>query len=256
MRVAQRGCDLQIPILSACSSILRHLMTLHILLFATLKEFAPDGQLSVEVPANATVADVWDAAIARAPALGKWRRHARVAVNQCYASETDSVPAGAEIALIPPVSGGAQDEDEPFVEVRATELSLDEVVRAVQSETNGRAGAICTFLGVVRANSVDPDGQKHDDIEFLDYEAYEPMAAREMRAICLQVRQDWDGACAITHRTGRLNVGEASVAIAVATPHRAASFEACRFAIETLKKQVPIWKKETARDGFWWVEGA
>lgn len=231
-------------------------MTLQILLFATLKDLAPNGQLSVEVTDGATVAQVWDAAIERAPALAKWRRHARVAVNQSYASEGDIVPAGAEVALIPPVSGGAQTEAEPFVEVRATELSLDEVVRAVQSEMNGRAGAICTFLGVVRSNSTDPDGHKHDDIEFLDYEAYAPMATREMRAICLEVRQKWDGACAITHRTGRLKVGEASVAIAVATAHRAASFEACRFAIETLKKQVPIWKQETASDGFWWVEGA
>ena len=231
-------------------------MHFQILLFATLKDLAPGGQLEVEAPANPTVAQLWDAAIARAPALAKWRSHARVAVNQSYAQDGDIVPDGAEIALIPPVSGGSSDEAQPFVEVRASELSLDEVVRAVQDEMGGRAGAICTFLGVVRSNSVDPDGAKHDDIEFLDYEAYAPMAQSELRAICRQVRQRWDGACAITHRTGRLKVGEASVAIAVATPHRAASFEACRFAIETLKKQVPIWKKETASDGFWWVEGA
>lgn len=227
-------------------------MKLTIHLFATLKDAAPEGRLEIEVPANACVADVWDAAIARAPQLAKWRQHARVAVNQSYAADEEIVPANAEIAFIPPVSGGAA---EPLVEVRASELSLDEVVRAVQSEMNGRAGAICTFLGVVRANSTDLDGNAHDDIAFLDYEAYAPMAQKELRAICLQVREKWGGACAITHRTGRLNVGEASVAIAVATPHRAASFEACRFAIETLKKQVPIWKKETASDGFWWVEG-
>ena len=231
-------------------------MKLTLLLFATLKDAAPDGQLEVEVPAGATVAQVWQAAVERAPQLQKWRRHARVAVNQSYASDDDIVPANAEIALIPPVSGGALNDEEPFVEVRAGELSLDEVVRAVQSEMGGTAGAICTFLGVVRSNSVDPDGARHDDIEFLDYEAYAPMATREMRAICLAVREQWGGACAITHRTGRLGIGEASVAIAVATPHRAASFEACRFAIETLKKQVPVWKKETASDGFWWVEGA
>ena len=231
------------------------LMKLTILLFATLKDAAPAGRLEVEVADGSDVAALWGAAIARAPQLAKWRRHARVAVNQEYAGDEDIVPADAEIAFIPPVSGGAVPQSEPFVEVRATELSLDEVVRAVQAETAGRAGAICTFLGVVRANSTDLEGNKHDDIEFLDYEAYAPMAQKELRAICLQVREKWDGACAITHRTGRLSVGQASVAIAVATPHRAASFEACRFAIETLKKQVPIWKKETARDGFWWVEG-
>ena len=232
-------------------------MQLTILLFATLKDIdkdiAPDGQLAVEVPDGARVADVWEAAIARAPQLQKWRNHARMAVNQSYAGDDEIVPDGAEIALIPPVSGGAS---EPFVEVRESELSLDEVVRAVQTEMGGRAGAICTFLGVVRSNSTDPDGKPHDDIEFLDYEAYAPMAEKELRAICAHVRENWGGACSITHRTGRLGVGEASVAIAVATAHRAASFEACRYAIETLKKQVPVWKKETASDGFWWVESA
>ena len=227
-------------------------MQLAILLFATLKDAAPGGQLEIEVPDGVRVSDVWDAAIERAPQLAKWRQHARVAVNQSYAHDDEIVPANAEIALIPPVSGG---ESEPFVQVRETELSLDEVVRAVQGEMGGKAGAICTFLGVVRSNSTDPQGNRHDDISFLDYEAYAPMAQREMRAICDYVRKNWDGACAITHRTGRLNVGEASVAIAVATAHRAASFEACRYAIETLKKQVPVWKRETASDGFWWVEG-
>ena len=229
-------------------------MKLTIQLFATLKDAAPDGLLEIEIAEGAPVAALWDAAIARAPQLAKWRRHARVAVNQSYASDDDIVPAGAEVALIPPVSGGADEASEPLAQVRASELSLDEVVRAVQVEMNGRAGAICTFLGVVRANSTDLNGVKHDDIEYLDYEAYAPMAQKELRAICLEVREKWSGACAITHRAGRLGIGEASVAIAVATPHRAASFEACRFAIETLKKQVPIWKKETARDGFWWVE--
>ena len=227
-------------------------MLISILLFATLKDAAPGGILRLEVPDSCTVSQLWDAAIARVPELAKWRRHARVAVNQSYVGDGDIVPVGAEVALIPPVSGGA----EPLAMVRETELSLDEVVRAVQAEMGGGAGAICTFLGVVRANSRDPDGAHHDDIEFLDYEAYAPMAERELRAICLQVREKWEGACAITHRTGRLQIGEASVAIATATPHRAAAFEACRYAIETLKKQVPIWKRETARDGFWWVEGS
>ena len=235
-------------------------MQLTIQLFATLRDAAPDGLLPIEVPDGARVAQVWDAAIEAAPQLAPWRAHARVAVNQSYARDDETVPDGAEIALIPPVSGGAQTPNEPFpsepfVEVRATELSLDEVVRAVQAEMGGGAGAICTFLGVVRSTSTDLDGQAHDDIQFLDYEAYAPMAEKEMRAICLHIRQTWNGAGAITHRTGRLNVGEASVAIAVATAHRAASFEACRYAIETLKQQVPVWKRETAADGFWWVEG-
>jgi molybdopterin synthase catalytic subunit len=228
-------------------------MNLSIQLFATLKDAAKAQKIETQIPADSTVAALLETVAKDYPTLAKWLPHCRVALNEEYATNDQIIREGDEIALIPPVSGGSA---EPFVKVVERELSLDEVVRAVQSEKAGGAGAICTFLGVVRENSKDPEGNSHDDIEFLDYEAYAPMAEREMQKIALEAAQQWDAAVALTHRVGRLGVGEASVAIAVATAHRAPSFEACRYVIEELKKRVPIWKKENARDGHWWVEGS
>lgn len=221
-------------------------------LFASLKDAAKTSQIELEIPDGATVAQLLEAVAREFPALEPWLPHCRVALNEEYAANSQIVRDGDEIALIPPVSGGTQT---PFVAVVERELSLDEVVKAVQAEKGGNAGAICTFLGVVRQNSRDLEGNRRDDIEFLDYEAYAPMAQREMRKIALEASQKWDASVALTHRIGRLEVGEASVAIATATAHRGASFEACRYVIEELKKRVPVWKRETARDGFWWVEG-
>ena len=216
------------------------------------------GELQLEVPDHSRVSDVLQALEEREPKIALFLPHVRVARNLDYASPTDEVSEGDEIALIPPVSGGRDsilaDDYEPFVAVREAELSLDEVARAVELQTKGRAGAICTFSGLVRSTSRDPDGKWHDDIEWLDYEAYVPMAEAKLREIALEVAGKWDAACAVTHRTGRLGVGEPSVFIAVASAHRAASFEACRFVIEEIKVRVPIWKRETARDGFWWKD--
>lgn len=128
------------------------------------------------------------------------------------------------------------------------ELPVDEIVRAAQNEDAGAAGAVVTFLGTVRNNS-----QGHE-IEYLEYEAYSPMALREMERIAQEVRERWGVPCSMGHRLGRLEIGEVSVVIAVASPHRKAAFEACHWAIDRVKETVPIWKKEVATDGYWWVE--
>ncbi|HEX9996508.1 MAG TPA: molybdenum cofactor biosynthesis protein MoaE [Abditibacterium sp.] len=226
-------------------------MKLPVQLFASLKDAAKTSNIEVEIAKNVSVAQLLETVARDFPALEKWLPHVRVAVNEEYATNDQIIHAGDDIALIPPVSGGS---DAPFVAVVERELSLDEVVKAVGNQKGGAAGAICTFLGVVRENSRDLEGKRHDDIEFLDYEAYAPMAEREMKKIALEASEKWEAACAVTHRVGRLGIGEASVAIAVATAHRGASFEACRYVIEELKKRVPIWKRETARDGSWWGE--
>lgn len=238
-----------------------------VLLFATLKDAVGHSQIELTLPENATVADLKRALVLHHPQLQKWLPHVRVAVAQEYAHDNSPVADGAEVALIPPVSGGSDATDEAvqdlsasaFVRVGAGQISLDEVVGAVQNSPNApgnHAGAICTFLGVVRDHSTDPQGRTHSDILELNYEAYAPMAERELARICAEATEKWGATCAVTHRIGLLKVGEASVAIAVATPHRAAAFEACRYVIEELKKRVPIWKKETAASGFWWVEGS
>jgi molybdopterin synthase catalytic subunit len=128
------------------------------------------------------------------------------------------------------------------------ELPVDEVVRSVEKAGNGGTGAVVTFLGTVRNHS-----QGHD-IQYLEYQCYRPMAEREMRRIANEVYERWGVACSMSHRVGRLYVGEASVVVAVAAPHRKEAFAACHYAVDRLKESVPVWKKEVARGGYWWVE--
>jgi len=233
-------------------------MTIQILLFASLKDALGTPQLALDVPEGATIGEALLLLGEREPKVARFLPHVRVARNLDYASPDETLQNGDELALIPPVSGGADSlvgaDFSPLAEVRAGGLRLEDVVRAVEAQTRGRAGAICTFSGLVRSTSRDPAGNWHEDIEFLDYEAFEPMANAKLRGIALEIAAKWDAACAILHRVGRLSVAETSVVIAVASAHRAASFEACRFAIEEIKIRVPIWKRETAQSGFWWKE--
>jgi molybdopterin synthase catalytic subunit len=136
------------------------------------------------------------------------------------------------------------DFNEPIA-ILEDSLSADAIGRVV---AHSGAGAVVTFLGIVRDNA---QGRA---IDYLEYSAYAPMARREMSAIADEVRERWGLPCAIWHRVGRLQIGEASVAIAVAAPHRHQAFEACEWVLNRVKETVPIWKKEVARDGYWWVE--
>lgn len=174
------------------------------------------------------------------PALSAVVRRLRVAVNQAFASPDTPLADGDEVALIPPVSGGAgvfRVTDEP--------LSLDEVVRAVATEEHG---GVVTFTGVVRARS------RGKQIVRLEYQAYRPMAERKMAEIAAGIATEIPGVrVAIVHRVGVLGVGEAAVVIAASAAHRAQAFDACRAAIDRLKESVPIWKKEISEDGEEWI---
>jgi molybdopterin synthase catalytic subunit len=126
-----------------------------------------------------------------------------------------------------------------------------DVARVVARVASPRAGGIATFLGVVRDHSL---GRK---VLYLHYEAYPPMALKEMERLEAEVRERWEiEAIAITHRVGRLEIGEASVAIAVSSPHRREAIEACHYAIDRLKQTVPVWKKEYWEGGEVWIENA
>ena len=133
-------------------------------------------------------------------------------------------------------------------------LATDALVARVEAEARATAagcGAVATFVGVVRAT------HKGRRVRYLEYEAYEPLAVRAFQRIADEIRTAWpDASLAMHHRVGRLEIGEASVAIAVATPHRAEAFQACRYAIERIKQVAPIWKHEFFDDGDAWVEGA
>jgi molybdopterin synthase catalytic subunit/molybdopterin converting factor small subunit len=200
-------------------------------LFAGLRERA--GWSERELDRVERVGDVWPALD-----LGDEPAGLLYAVNKEYADPDRPLADGDEVALIPPVSGGA-------FRLSAEPLSLDAVVDEVRSE---RAGAIATFIGTTRVQS------RGHTVLHLDYEAYEEMAEQTMAEIAAELKGRYD-LCeiAIHHRTGRVDIGEASVVIAVSAPHRQDALAACKDAIDTLKEQVPLWKKEFYEGGEEWV---
>ncbi len=218
-------------------------MLLAVRLFAVLRERAKRDRIEIEIAGDsASLNDVLRAVAARAPEIAPYLSQVRLAVNEAFASEEDRIKEGDTLALIPPVSGGSG-----LGLFRLQRDPIDEraVVAAAKRD---EAGAVITFLGTVRGST------KGIEVIALEYEAYESMAERFLRTIGDEIATRWPGAqAAIVHRTGRLDVGEVSVAIAVSSPHRAAAFEACRHAIERLKEDVPIWKKEIRKDGSIWV---
>jgi molybdopterin synthase catalytic subunit len=202
-------------------------------LFAALREQRGAREVELELREGARVDDVW-------PALGLGDEPAGLvyAVNRAYAERDARLSEGDEVALIPPVSGGA------FV-LSAEPLSLERVVDEVASDD---AGAIATFVGTTRARS------RGRDVVRLEYEAYEGMAEAEMERIAasLKERHDLIGV-AIHHRVGRVEIGETSVVIAISAAHRTAALTACAEAIDTLKQTVPLWKKELYDGGEEWI---
>lgn len=226
-------------------------MQIKVLFFASLKEVAGVSELDLQLEPGAVVGDVLHQLARDYPAMQPWLGRFRVAVNMDYAEAQTLLSSGDELALIPPVSGGGG-----LFAIRETQLNLEEVVSVVHAEMGTGVGAICSFFGVVRDNAIDPQGQRHNDILFLDYEAYAPMAEKVLAEIGGEIQSQFGACCAMTHRVGHLKLGEASIAIAVASAHRPEAFEGCRYAIEQVKLRVPIWKKETAAGGRWWVEGS
>ena len=216
-------------------------MRISVLYFAVFRERLGRDQEALELPSGATVADALDALAARHALVAQLRGRFRVAVNQDFAADTAALADGDELALIPPVAGGAGRHV-----VLATEpLSLDRCLAAVRGEA---MGGIVTFTGMVRRHS------RGTTIDHLEYEAYGPMAEKVMTALCDEIEAEIPGArLAVEHRVGRLEVGDVAVVIAAAAPHRAEAFAACRAMIDRLKDRVPIWKKELGEDGAEWV---
>ena len=214
---------------------------IRVLYFAAARERAGVDREELELPiARPTAAQALEHLFGLHPSLRPLASHLRLAVNQEFSRLEDPVPDGAELALIPPVAGGAG-----LFRVVASPLDLGEVVRAVEGED---AGGLVTFSGCVRQQT---HGRR---VVRLEYEAYAPMAERGMAAIGVEAQERWpQSRLAIVHRVGVLAPGELAVVIAAAAPHRAEAFEACRHAIERLKQDVPIWKKEVFEDGAVWV---
>ena len=227
-------------------------MDVRVQLFASLAEAA--GQRSVlieDLPDTITVDDLSAAVFLLFPQLAELRESVIVAVNEEYVRGEFPICASDDVALIPPVSGGAPnsgDSDaDPRFKITADVLDIQALHDLVLAPSSG---AVSLFVGVVRDNNLGRD------VDYLEYEAYVPMAVKKMREIALELHERWEiSDVAMHHRTGRLEIGEASVAIAVSSPHRKDGIEACHHAIDRLKQIVPVWKKEVWTDGEHWIEG-
>jgi MoaE-MoaD fusion protein len=218
-----------------------------VLLFARYREATGQERVDVELPDGGTVETAWKAMVDRHPELARYRPYTLFAVGHDYVEADHRLRPDDELCLFPPVSGGSDGTalgdvyrvvDEP--------LSPDAIAAAVDEPG---AGGVVIFSGVVRNQT---DGRP---VKFLEYEAHAAMAEAKIREIGAAIRARWAGVrrIAILHRIGRLEIGESSVLIAVSAAHRGDAFEACRYAIDTLKQTVPVWKKEHFEDGEVWV---
>jgi molybdopterin synthase catalytic subunit len=228
-----------------------------LLLFGAAREAAGGAEShALEVSAPATAASVFEETLRAFPDLRRFGRSLLVAVNEEYAKPDAAVREGDEVAIFPPVSGGADNENDAdenligardFFELTTEPINVGEVARRVVPV---ECGATVTLDGYVRELT------KGRRTLHLVYEAYAPMAVKELGRLCRELHERFDIAhIGIVHRTGRLEIGETSVVISVSAPHRRAAFEACEWAIRELKRTVPVWKKEFFADGEVWVEG-
>jgi MoaE-MoaD fusion protein len=229
-------------------------MQVKLLFFASLKDIVGSRQLQLDLPQGATVKDVLARLESAYPKMKAYRPVVLTAVNEEYVDQHAAVNDGDEVAIFPPVSGGEVDSI-PLVIRRAGELYqiTRDVIHAqkiARELLRGEDGAICVFEGVVRNNS------KGKRTLHLVYEAYETMALKKLEEIGIFIRQAWDiDGVAMIHRLGHMDIGETSVAVIITSAHRRAAFDACHYAIDKLKKVVPIWKKEFFEDGEIWIEG-
>lgn len=223
-------------------------MRVRVLFFGQLKDITGLDHDEAELSEGARVEDLFERYGRRFPKLSAFRASIAASVNQEYAGWRAPLAPGDEVAFLPPVSGGQQlaVEQDIFQLVRDP-IRPQEINEALKAPEDG---ALVVFDGFVRNNF------KGRQTLYLDYEAYEPMALAKMREIGAEIRAKFSiHRLAIIHRLGRLEIGETSVWIAVSSPHRGAAFDACRYAIDTLKRSVPIWKKEYFAGGAVWAEG-
>lgn len=235
--------------------------------FGILKDWLGASPATVELPDGASVAELLAHVGSRVPERALCG--IAVSVNAEYASATQVLRQGDEVGLLPPVSGGSprtneapagpdaepeakasQDRQPSPCEFTALTREPFDAQALIATAKRGEDGAVAVFDGIVRNNS---RGRR---TLHLDYEAYEEMAARQLRTLAAEARSRFGVRhVTIVHRLGRLQIGETSVLIVVASAHRAQAFDACRWIIDTLKKTVPIWKRETFADGAVWAPG-
>jgi molybdopterin synthase catalytic subunit len=241
-------------------------MRIRVRLFAMQRQQLGTREVPLELAEGATIADAWQKLAAAHPALAPAGPTLRFARNAVYADVETVLADGDELALIPPVAGGAEEgrEDVPYRRIELQEGPFDDVLLAELRRAVGTTqdGAVVLFLGQTRSSPGTPaPGQEAEaarfagrEVQALDYEAFEQMALAVLGQVADEMEERFGVTrLAILHRTGAVPLGEASVIIAVAAGHRGAAFDACRYAIEELKARAPIWKSERFTDGSIWV---
>jgi len=226
-------------------------MHVRVLFFGRLKDIVGKSEEDAELSDGARVEDLFARYGRSFPELAQFRPSVVASVNQEFAEWLAPLAAGDEVAFLPPVSGGAGPAetvvDENLCALVRTPIKTSEIVAQLKAPPDG---AVVVFEGIVRNHS----GNRAT--LYLEYEAYEAMAIAKMREIGAQMLEKYSiRRYAMIHRLGRLEIGETAVLVAVCSAHRAAAFDACRFGIDTVKRNVPIWKKEFFRDGAVWADG-
>lgn len=215
-------------------------MHVRILYFALLRDRLGRDHETLELPAGSTAHDLLELLAQRSPVIAGARRSLQIAVNQEMVPLSFALSANDEVALIPPVAGGAG-----HCRISHEPLQWPEVIDAVSGPGQG---GIAVFCGMVR------DHNEGKQVTRLDYEAYDEMAQRTMLQIAARIEAEVSGSrVAMVHRVGSLQIGDIAVLVAASAPHRAEAFTACRAAIEALKREVPVWKKEFSPDGPEWL---
>jgi molybdopterin synthase catalytic subunit len=221
-------------------------MKVSVRLFAGLHDLVGRREVELELADGATVADLRDELGSRYPAVVPFMSTLVCAVNEEYVTNDHRLSPDDEVALIPPVSGGSGATEDRF-QVTRDPLEPERLVGLVRRD---ESGAVALFHGVVRNHS---QGRR---VLCLEYDAYPSMAVKKMRQVAEEIRSRWSITdMAISHRIGRLEIGETSLLVAVSAPHRREAFEACHHAVDRIKEIVPVWKKEVWEGGQAWVEG-
>jgi MoaE-MoaD fusion protein len=222
-------------------------MQVKVLFFGALRDLAGRSQDALTLPEGARLADLLAHYEATVPRLKNFLPAIALSINQEYAPPSSALHDQDEVALLPPVSGGKDDRSAAHIALVHERIATEAVLARIKHPEDG---AVVVFEGIVR------DHTRDRRTLYLDYEAYEPMARRKLEELAAEALERFQiREVAIVHRLGRLQHSETSVLIVVASAHRAAAFDACRWLIDTLKKTVPIWKKEHFADGAVWADG-
>ncbi len=215
-------------------------MQISIRAFASYREAIGSARITLTIPDGASPGQVWKTLLSSYPRLRALPQPFAFAVNDEYVESEVPLRPRDELVLVPPVSGGSE-----FIDLVEAPIDINTLLGQVN---HAQAGAVVVFLGTVR------DNNRGRHVKHLEYEAYQTMARKEMQKVAADAQRRWLLlSIAIVHRFGHLEIGEVSVAIAVAAGHRREAFEAAQFAIDTLKHTVPIWKKEVWADGAVWI---